>query len=401
MKISKLETIRLGEYPNLLFVRLHTDAGLVGLGETYFGAQAVEAYLHETAAPLLLGTDPLPIDRHARALYGYLGYASSGAETRGNSAVDIALWDIFGKVTGQPLYQLLGGASRDRIRVYNTCAGYHYIRGASRQAVSNWGLPEDGPQGPYEDLDAFLHRPADLARSLLDQGITAMKIWPFDPYAEATGGQYISPRDLQAGLEPFRKIRAAVGDAIEIMVEFHGLWNLPAAKRIAAALEEFGPFWYEDPLKADSLEALADYAASTPVPVTLSETLSGRWAFRELLDRRAAGIVMLDLGWCGGVSEAKKIATMAEACQLPVAPHDCTGPVVLTASTHLSVNVPNAFIQETVRAYYTGWYRDLLTELPAVADGHITPPPGPGLGTELLPGITERSDATIRVSEAS
>jgi galactonate dehydratase len=401
VKISKLETIRLGEYPNLLFVRLHTDAGLVGLGETYFGAQAVEAYLHETAAPLLLGTDPLPIDRHSRALYGYLGYASSGAETRGNSAVDIALWDIFGKATGQPLYQLLGGASRDRIRVYNTCAGYHYIRGASRQAVSNWGLPEDGPQGPYEDLDAFLHRPADLARSLLDQGITAMKIWPFDPYAEATGGQYISPRDLQAGLEPFRKIRAAVGDAIEIMVEFHGLWNLPAAKRIAAALEEFGPFWYEDPLKADSLDALADYAASTPVPVTLSETLSGRWAFRELLDRRAAGIVMLDLGWCGGVSEAKKIATMAEACQLPVAPHDCTGPVVLTASTHLSVNVPNAFIQETVRAYYTGWYRDLLTELPTVADGHITPPSGPGLGTELLPGITQRADAAIRVSEAS
>jgi L-alanine-DL-glutamate epimerase-like enolase superfamily enzyme len=109
---------------------------------------------------------------------------------------------------------------------------------------------------------------------------------------------------------------------------------------------------------------------------------------------------MLDLGWCGGVSEAKKIATMAEAYQLPVAPHDCTGPVVLTASTHLSINAPNAFIQETVRAYYTGWYRDLLTTLPSVADGHITPPPGPGLGTELVPGIGQRADATVRVSEA-
>lgn len=399
VKISRIETIRLGEYPNLLFVRLHTDAGLTGLGETYFGAQAVEAYIHETAAPLLLGTDPLHIERHARALHGYLGYASSGAETRGNSALDIALWDIFGKVTGQPLHQLLGGPSRDRIRVYNTCAGYRYIRGASRQAVSNWGLPQDGPQGPYEDLDAFLHRPADLARSLLDQGITAMKIWPFDPYAEATGGQYISPGDLHAGLEPFRKIRAAVGGAIEIMVEFHGLWNLPAAKRIAAALEDFAPFWYEDPLKADSLDALAEFAACTPVPVTLSETLSGRWSFRELLERRAAGIVMLDIGWCGGISEARKIAGMAEAYQRPVAPHDCTGPVVLTASTHLSANLPNAFIQETVRAYYTGWYRELLTALPLVADGHITPPPGPGLGTELLPGIAQRADAAVRVSE--
>ena len=399
MKISKIETIRLGEFPNLLFVRLHTDTGLTGLGETFFGAQAAESYVHETAAPLLLGTDPLHIERHARALYGYLGYGSSGAETRGNSALDIALWDIFGKVTGQPLYQLLGGPSRDRIRVYNTCAGYRYIRGAGRQAVLNWGLPEDSPQGPYEDLDAFLHRPADLARGLLDQGITAMKIWPFDPYAELTGGQYISGRDLNTALTPFREIRAAVGDAMEIMVEFHGLWNLPMAKRIAAALEEFAPFWYEDPLKADSLEALAEYAVSTSVPVTLSETLAGRWAFRDLMERRAAGIVMLDLAWCGGVSEAKKIAAMAEAYQLPIAPHDCTGPVVLTASTHLSINVPNAFIQETVRAFYTGWYRELLTALPSVADGHITPPPGPGLGTELVPGITERPDAAIRVSE--
>jgi L-alanine-DL-glutamate epimerase-like enolase superfamily enzyme len=400
VKISKVETIRLGEYPNLLFVRLHTDTGLTGLGETFFGAQAVESYVHETAAPLLLGTDPLSIERHARALYGYLGYSSSGAETRGNSALDIALWDIFGKVTGQPLYQLLGGPSRDRVRIYNTCAGYRYIRGASRQAVSNWGLPEEGPQGPYEDLDGFLHRPGDLARSLLDQGITAMKIWPFDPYAEAAGGQYISARDLQAGLKPFREIRAAVGDAMEIMVEFHGLWNLPMAKRIAAALEEFGPFWYEDPLKADSLEALAEFAASTSVPVTASETLAGRWAFRELMERRAAGIVMLDLAWCGGVSEAKKIAAMADAYKLPIAPHDCTGPVVLTASTHLSINVPNAFIQETVRAFYTGWYQDLLTALPSVADGYIAPPPGPGLGTELVPGLTQRPDAAIRVSEA-
>jgi galactonate dehydratase len=400
VKISKVETIRLGEYPNLLFVRLHTDAGPIGLGETFFGARAAESYIHETAAPLLLGTDPLHIDRHARTLYGYLGYGSSGAETRGNSAIDIALWDIFGQVTGQPLYQLLGGPSRDRIRIYNTCAGYRYIRGAARQAVSNWGLPGDAPQGPYEDLDAFLHRPADLARSLLDQGITAMKIWPFDPYAEGSGGQYIAPRDLQTALEPFRKIRAAVGDQIDIMVEFHSLWNLPTAKRIAAALEDFDPFWYEDPIKADSLEALADYAASTRVPVTLSETLSGRWSFRELMERRAAGIVMLDLGWCGGVSEAKKIATMAEAYQLPVAPHDCTGPVVLTASTHLSINVPNAFIQETVRAYYTGWYRDLVTTLPSITDGHVAPPTGPGLGIELVPGIEQRADATIQVSEA-
>jgi galactonate dehydratase len=113
------------------------------------------------------------------------------------------------------------------------------------------------------------------------------------------------------------------------------------------------------------------------------------------MEKGAARIVMLDVSWCGGIGEAKKIATMAESRHLPVAPHDCTGPVVFTASTHLSVNLPNALVQESVRAYYTGWYKELVTELPTVANGHITPPEGPGLGTELLPGLRERSDAHL------
>lgn len=398
MRITKIETIRPGGIPNLLYVRVHTDEGITGLGETYLGAAAVEAYLHETAAALLLGADPLRIDHHNEALRGYLGYASTGAETRGASAVDIALWDILGKATGQPLYQLLGGASRDRIRVYNTCAGYQYNRRRPVQAVDNWGLPDGAPHGPYEDLDAFLHRADELAQSLLDEGISGMKIWPFDLYAERSGGHYISPGDLQAALEPFRKIRKAVGDAMDIMVEFHGLWDLPAAKRIARALEEFQPFWFEDPLRADDLGALAQYAQATPVPVTVSETLAGRAAFRDLLERRIPGVVMFDIGWCGGVSEAKKITTLAEAYKLPVAPHDCTGPVVLTASAHLSVNAPNALVQEIVRAYYTDWYGELVTALPPLENGYMAPPQGPGLGIELVPGLETRSDSTVRVS---
>jgi L-alanine-DL-glutamate epimerase-like enolase superfamily enzyme len=117
------------------------------------------------------------------------------------------------------------------------------------------------------------------------------------------------------------------------------------------------------------------------------------------MDKGAAGIVMLDLSWCGGVGEAKKIATMAEARHLPVAPHDCTGPVVFTASTHLSVNLPNALVQESVRAYYAGWYKELVTALPTVADGYVSPPEGLGLGTELLPGLHERPDACLRTSK--
>lgn len=397
MKVSHIDTLRIDEFPNLLFLEIHADEGLAGLGETFFGARAVEAYVHESVAPYLLGKDPLHIDKHAKELYGYLGYASSGAETRGNSAVDIALWDLFGKASGQPLYQLLGGASRESIRTYNTCAGYRYVREAPRQEVSNWGLPEEA-EGPYEDLDAFLNHPGELAESLLSEGITGMKIWPFDPYAEASGGHYISDEDLRKALEPFRKIREAVGGRMDIMVEFHSLWDLPTAKKIARALEEFEPFWYEDPVKADNLDSLAEFARSTSVPVTASETLTGRHAFRQLMEKRAAEVVMLDLSWCGGVGEAKKIATMAEAHHLPVAPHDCTGPVVLTASTHLSINQPNALVQETVRAYYTGWYGELVTDLPKVADGFVTPPGGAGLGTELLPSLRERPDAHLRSS---
>jgi len=401
VKITQVDTLRLGEFPNILFVLVRTDEGLSGLGETFYGARAVEAYVHETAAPYLLGKDPLQIDRHANALYGYLGYRSSGAETRGNSAVDIALWDLFGKTTGQPLYQLLGGRSRETVRTYNTCAGYRYVREAPRQEVANWGLPEkaaEAAEGPYEDLDAFLHRADELAEDLLAQGITGMKIWPFDPHAEASGGHHISHDDLNKALEPFRKIRGAVGMTMDVMVEFHSLWDLPAANKIARALEEFEPYWFEDPIKADDLVALAEFARSTRVPVAASETLSGRFAFKELMEREAAGVAMLDISWCGGIGEAKKIATMVEAYKLPVAPHDCTGPVVLAASTHLSVNAPNALIQESVRAYYTGWYKELVTELPVVENGQIRPPEGPGLGIELLPDLHERPDAHVVTS---
>ncbi len=399
MKITRLETVRVGEFPNILWLRVHTDEGLYGLGETFRAAAAVEAYLHEWVAPLVLGTDALAIDAISRRLYGYLGFNSTGVETRAASALDIALWDLWGKATNQPVVQLLGGRTRERIRTYNTCAGYRYVRETRPQQVANWGLGgETG--GPYEDLDAFLNRADELALSLLEQGITGMKIWPFDPPAEVSDGHYISGPDLDKALEPFRKIRQAVGNRMDVMVEFHSLWNLPTAIRIARALEEFDTFWHEDPIKMDSLADLRTYAEASRAPVCASETLAYRSSFRELLETRSTGVVMLDLSWCGGLSEAKKIATMAEAYHLPVAPHDCTGPVVLAASCHLSCNVPNALVQESVRAFYTGWYKELVTALPEVRDGTIAPPPGPGLGLDLLPDIPQRPDVSVRSSAA-
>ena len=401
MRVTAVETIQLGEFPNLCFLRVHTDAGLVGLGETFFGADAVAAHVHETAAPRLVGRDPSAIDGLRLALQTYVGTRSTGVEARANSALDIALWDLLGKATGRPVVDLLGGTTRPAIRAYNTCAGYRYVRTTSGQMMQNWGLPDpDTRGGPYEDLDAFLQgRAGELAESLLAQGITGMKMWPFDAAAYASGGLHISADDLDRGLEPFRQARRAVGDRMDLMVELHGLWNLPTALRIAQAFEREGlrPYWIEDPLRPDDLESLARFARGTAIPTTASELLGGRQAFRELLEARAASIVMLDLGWCGGLSEGKAIASMAEAFGLPVAPHDCTGPVVWTASVQLSLNAPNALIQETVRAFYTGWYTELVTGLPLVEDGQVRlASRAPGLGVELLPGLTARPDAIVR-----
>jgi len=399
MKITRLETLRLGEFPNLLWLRVHTDQGIAGIGETSYAAHSVETYVHEYVAPRVLGRDPLEIESLARSITPYLGWRGSGVETRANSALDLALWDLYGKVVNQPLYQVLGGASRQSIRTYNTCAGYRYVRGAGGQSTKNWGL--DGKaDGPYEDLDAFLHRADELAQSLLEQGITGMKIWPFDPHAEAGDGQYISSENLQKSLEPFRRIRKAVGSRMDIMVEFHSLWRLPAAQRIAQALAEFDTFWHEDPIRMDSLALLKQYAPYSKAPICASEILAGRWSFKDLLETGVAGIVMFDLAWCGGISEARRIAALADAWQLPVAPHDCTGPLVYAASVHFSIWAPNALIQESVRAFYTGWYNELVTHVPQPKRGFFEKPPGPGIGAELLPEVWKRKDAVVRVSPA-
>jgi galactonate dehydratase len=398
MKITNLETIRIAEFGNLLWLLVHTDEGISGLGETFMHPGAVEAYLHEAVAPRLIGRDALSIDAISRDLVDHLGFAATGVETRAASAVDIGLWDLFGKFTNQPIVQLLGGWTCKEIKTYNTCAGTHYMRKGEPQSTKNWGLETSDPALGLNDLDAFLNRADELAQSLLDEGITAMKIWPFDIAAESSKGWSITNDELKTALQPFEKIRKAVGDRMDIMVEFHSMWQLMPAIKIARALAPFDTYWHEDPIRMDTLGDLKRYAENSRAPVCASETLASRFRFRDLLETQAAGVIMLDLAWCGGISEARKIAAMAEAWKLPVAPHDCTGPVVLAASTHLSLNAPNALIQESVRAYYKTWYRDVVTEVPPVKNGMITVPTGPGLGLNLHPEIDKRFKTTRRLS---
>lgn len=397
MKITSLKTFRLAEFSNVLWVHVGTDAGVTGLGETFYGAGAVEAHIHETLAGRLLGRNPLHIEALNKEMVSLpMAQSSTGAEYRAASALDIALWDIFGKLCNQPVHQMLGGLCWDRIRIYNTCAGYRYVRTGNIKPVSNWNLGD--AEGPYEDLQRFMNCAGELAEDLLNSGITAMKIWPFDPAAQETRGQFITAEQMKRAIEPFEKIRKAVGDRMEIMVEFHSLWNLPAAKQIAKALEPYRPTWFEDPIRMNSAQALAEYAAATDVWVCASETLGSRWPYKDLLERDATHVAMVDLCWTGGLTEGRKIASLAEVYHRSFAAHDCIGPVGFAAAVHASFSQPNTLIQESVRAFYRGWYNELVTAVPRIEGGFVYPMEGPGLGLELLPAVFDRPDLSVRSS---
>jgi L-alanine-DL-glutamate epimerase-like enolase superfamily enzyme len=375
MRITAVETIHLRRGITVhagpiqwLWVRLHTDSGLVGLGETYPHPEAEKAVVHRSLAPVLLGRDPSQIDRLWADMLQAVSFSGwAGAEMRAISAVDIALWDLAGKVANLPVYQLLGGASRGSIRTYNTC---------------------------YDHID-FLTEPVRLAGELAKSGIHAMKIWPFDPMAKETGGQYITADQMRRGIAPLRLIREAFGDSMDVAMEFHGYWNLPSAIRIAQALEPYAPMWLEEMLPQDNLAAYRELAAATRLPLCLSERLMTRFGFRELLENRAARIIMPDICWCGGISEAKKIAAMAETQYLPVAPHNCGGPVLHVASLHLAANVTNLYILESVRRHYLDEYRGIVTHTLPPASGEFALPPGPGLGVELCPEVMATEDVRV------
>jgi galactonate dehydratase len=383
VKIVAVETIRTEIQPNVLFVRLHTDAGLVGLGESFFGARAVEAYLHESVAQVLLESPDVSPERMAATLRPYVGYQGAGVEVRGNAAVDLALWDLLGQQADVPLARLLGGPVRDKIGIYNTCAGSGYISTSTRQESSNWGLAAAGENPPLDDLHAFLNRPAQLARDLWDEGVPGMKVWPFDGAAEASGGTDISRRDLDQGLAVIEAIRAEVGLEMNLMVELHGLWERRPATVICEALAPFEPYWVEDPLRGDAVAAFDRLHQDVGVTIATGETVVGRRGFAPLLSGGAVDVATVDVQWTGGLTEARKVATLADTYGIPIAPHDCTGPVSFAACCHLVLSQPNGLVQETVRAFLRTWYGELVEGLPVVADGTMSLTDAPGHGVRL------------------
>lgn len=391
--------------PNLILCRIHTEDGLVGCGETYYTPQAIEALIHDWMAERLLGAESTDIESHWRFLYERCtAFGTPGAEMRALSAIDVALWDLLGQVCGQPVWKLLGGAAQKQVRIYNTCGGpgYGTIETSREPAAKHSGWPgygDEGEPGPLQDNWSSIHAAGDLAEELVSEGIAGMKVWPFDRHAHRGGGLYISDADIQQGMKPLREIRDRVGHQIEIMIEGHAFFQLPAALRLAEALSEIKPLWLEDVLRVDNVESLADFRRQSGMPIAATEMLLGRGSYLSLLQAAAADYVMVDPTWAGGISETRRIIDLAQAHNVPATMHDCTGPLTLMAGLHCAAASTNVVFQETVRAHIRTFYALLIDQQPIIENGYLKLPTDPGLGTSLLPDLFRPDENQYRRSE--
>lgn len=404
-RITSIETcIPAAIMPNLLLVRVHTDEGLIGCGETYYTPHAVAALIHDWMAERLLGADALAIEAHWRFLYERCTpFGHPGAEMRALSALDLALWDLLGQACGQPVYRLLGGPVRSAIPVYNTSGGPSYGASTTQTPLRHPGWPgygDIGSPGPLQDNWASHFAAGDLAEELLAEGITAMKLWPFDRAAHQNGGLHISWTDVEEAMKPLREIRARVGMKMDIAIEGHAFFQLPAALRIAEALREIQPLWLEDVLRVDNVATLADFRRRSGLPITASEMLLGRKEYLQVLRDQACDYCMVDPTWNGGISESRRVIDMAQAFNVPATIHDCTGPLTLFSGLHLAASSANVAFQETVRAHIRSFYHQLVTVLPVIENGKALLPQGTGLGTALREDLFVEGTNQYRVSQA-
>ena len=348
-----------------LLIELATDEGIVGLGERVGGNATNLApqvgLLHDLAEQFVVGEDPFRVEWLWQRMYGARhDYRHPSMDsTPAISAIEMALWDIIGKATNQPIYNLLGG------RYHETLRAYAY-------------MPEEGIWERPE-------RAGEVARQLVAEGNSACKIDPFMPLFPLP--RDIPLKDLRRAAEIFRHIREAVGDELEVGIGTHGQFSTAGAIRAAQLLEEYHPAWFEEPVPPENVEELARVAAHTRIPIAAGERLATKYEFARLLERQAAQIIQLDVGQCGGILEAKKIAALAEAHYAPIAPHMYQGPIAAAAAVQLGVCSPNFYLQEW---NVTALHGAIFVEPIVFERGSITPPRGPGLGVELDLAVLRR-----------
>lgn len=382
LKITKVEALRFrkeirmqGVSPNWTWVRLHTDQGITGIGESYPTHEAHIGALKELA-PMLIGKDASRIEKLWNEIFYRISYQPwGGAEFRMLTAINIAQWDLLGKAAGLPVYRLLGGKAQDKLQVYNTMNGW----------TINGMREHDEPE--------------KICEFLMKKGVKAIKLYPYDrgpvnAFARH-GGTFISQAELKQSLEPIQRIRKAFGDEMQIALDLSSKWNLPCSTQIAKSLEPYGILYLEDPMLPDNLEAYASLARETPVPICISERLATRYRFREMFEARAVDVVMYDVTWCGGISEAKKISDMADTYKLPTSPHTGGGPILWFASIHVASTLNNFYIMESVYHLYNDLFPHFLKDVPRPVDGFVTPPDRPGLGVELRDEVLKNGDVVV------
>lgn len=344
MRITKLETFLVK--PRWLFLKMHTDEGLVGLGEPLLEGRALTcAQAVAELEPYLIGKDPTRVVHHWQAMYKHAFYRGGPILTSALSGVEQALWDLSGKALGVPVYKMLGGPLRDRIKVYAHCGGR-----TDEEAAAN-------------------------VKERVAQGFIAIKTGP-------VGGRPAriveSPAFVERVVRRFAAMREAAGKEIDIAIDFHGAISPQTSALLIKALEPYQPMFIEEPVQCQNVEVLADLAHKTHLPIATGERVYTKWGFREVLEKRAASILQPDLSHAGGIFETRIIAGMAEAYYAAIAPHCPLGPIALAACIQLDASIPNFLCQEHV-SLGEGYLKNPFK----VKDGFIDLPTAPGLGIEL------------------
>ena len=338
LKITKLETFLVK--PRWLFLKIHTNAGIVGLGEPILEGRALTCKAAvEEIAPYLVGKDPRRVVHHWQAIYRHAFYRGGPILTSALSGIDQALWDIKGKALGVPVHELLGGPTRDRVRVY---AGV--------------GSPED------------IVKKKALGFTTFKTGLGIGR-----------GVKYIASKEVvDRAVALFAAKREAAGPGADIAIDFHGAIQPQTSKLLIKALEPYQPFFIEEPVQCQNVDIMADIARGTHLPIAAGERIFTKWGFRELLEKRAVSILQPDLCHAGGITECRLIAGMAEAYYVPIAPHNPLGPISLAAGLQLAASIPN-FLCEEQSSLGEGYIKNPFR----VEKGYIAIPTGPGLGIEL------------------
>lgn len=368
--ITRIESIRFADAP-WMWVRLYTDRGLVGTGETYTRDNAQEGALTDFADQLL-GRDARKIERIWNDMYRSAAFTvTGGAEMRIISAVNIALYDILGKALDVPVYQLIGGRVQDGIPVYQTARG---------RIKEEWTYEQN-----IEDIAQFFY----------DRGIDTIKIWPFDETAKELDGTHITPSQIEEDSEWIRRIRDSMGNEMEIALEFHSHWSQPDALDLAHALEPYDIAWLEDLLLQGNMDSYADLARESSIPIAVSERLSTRYQYREVLEEGGCDIAMYDVTWCGGITAAKRISEFANTYYVPTALHTHGGPILWLASIHTAITLSNLYLMESTYHHYTHQFPNYIADFPMPEDGVVQPRSQPGLGLNLQPDLFERADVDV------